>query len=284
MFRGREEEMQENFATLISVLDGQGFTSDTGMRGQRGYQRPIVFNWLGATTPLPAKTHRLMSQLGTRLLFYEISAIPPTHEDLLRYAMDDNSPEAEKKCQEAVNCFLTTFFKAHPPASVEAESVTISRGLMDQLVHWAALIVYGRAEVVFEKEFGDWTPVAVKAPEGPYKVINYVKELARGHALVSGRRSVDESDIALVAEVAISSLPIQIRPIIRRLRETGEVDSNEAQRLCCASRPTARKYLEEVGLLGLAEVERGSPEDNEPHRVSLPAGHPFSWLHPNLES
>ena len=38
IFRGREEEMQENFATLISVLDGQGFTSDSGTRGKRGYE------------------------------------------------------------------------------------------------------------------------------------------------------------------------------------------------------------------------------------------------------
>ncbi len=36
IFRGREEELKESFSMLISVLDGKGFTSDTGMRGQRG--------------------------------------------------------------------------------------------------------------------------------------------------------------------------------------------------------------------------------------------------------
>jgi hypothetical protein len=30
IFRGREEEMRENFSILISVLDGKGFTSDSG--------------------------------------------------------------------------------------------------------------------------------------------------------------------------------------------------------------------------------------------------------------
>ena len=74
IFRGRMEELQENFSILISVLDGQGFTSDTGMQGRRGYQKQMIFNWVGATTPLPLATHQLMSQLGTRLLFYEVPA------------------------------------------------------------------------------------------------------------------------------------------------------------------------------------------------------------------
>jgi hypothetical protein len=55
ILRGRETEMQENFSILISVLDGKGFTSHSGSQGTRGYKEAIVFNWLGATTPLPAK-------------------------------------------------------------------------------------------------------------------------------------------------------------------------------------------------------------------------------------
>jgi len=69
LFRGREEDLKDNFSILISVLDGKGFTSDSGTHGRRGYSEPVLFNWIGATTPLPPSTHRLMSQLGTRLCF-----------------------------------------------------------------------------------------------------------------------------------------------------------------------------------------------------------------------
>ncbi len=62
IFRGREEELKENFSTLISVLDGKGFTSDTGMRGQRGYKDIIIFNWLWQHF-LPPATHRLIPNL-----------------------------------------------------------------------------------------------------------------------------------------------------------------------------------------------------------------------------
>src|SRR5215471_3678349 len=37
IFRGREDDLVERFSILISVLDGQGFTSDSGTHGRRGY-------------------------------------------------------------------------------------------------------------------------------------------------------------------------------------------------------------------------------------------------------
>ena len=95
IFRGREQDLQDNFSILISVLDGKGFTSDSGMRGQRGYEGPILFNWVGATTPLPPSTHRLMSQLGTRLLFYDIPTLAPTELELFEYGKKDSANDAE---------------------------------------------------------------------------------------------------------------------------------------------------------------------------------------------
>jgi hypothetical protein len=57
IFGAREDELRDNIATLISVLDGEGFISDSGMRGRRGYEEAIIFNWIGATTPLNARVH-----------------------------------------------------------------------------------------------------------------------------------------------------------------------------------------------------------------------------------
>ena len=182
IFRGREEELQSNFSVLISVLDGKGFTSDSGMRGQRGYDTPILFNWLGATTPLPPTTHRMMAQLGTRLLFYEVPAIEPTEEQLMDYAEKDDAGEAEVECQKAVNSFLADFFSRHPVGSYPADDMPIPEELLRQIVRWAKLLAHGRAEIKFEKVGPDWRPVAVGTPEGPFKIVNYLKEIARGHA------------------------------------------------------------------------------------------------------
>jgi hypothetical protein len=276
LFRGREEELQDNFSILISVLDGKGFTSDSGMRGRRGYDRPILFNWIGATTPLPPSTHRLMSQLGTRLLFYEVPCQQPTEEELLIYAAEDGADEAEIECQQVVNDFLIWFFTKHPIGSVALDSIVIPRGLLRELIRWAKFLVQGRAEIRYEKEYGTWQPVAVMTPEGPWKVINYFKELTRGHALIHGRNEVNDTDLKLIANVAISSIPGHLRPIIRELRMIAKIDTATAATLCRVTAPTARRYLKEIELLGIGLLAKGHPETNHPDTIAL--SDQFRWL------
>jgi hypothetical protein len=281
IFRGREEEMQENFATLIAVLDGQGFTSDSGTRGKRGYEEAILFNWLGATTPVPPKTHRMMSQLGTRLLFYEVPAVELSEEELIQYCAHDEANEAEKECHQAVNEFLLKFFKHRPIGKLPPSEIRIPEAHVTAIVRWAKLVTHGRAEIKCEQIERVWEPVAAGRPEGPFKVINYFKELCRGHALIHGRMEVDKSDIALIGEVAISSIPGHLRPIIRLLRTSETIDTAQVATLCKVSAPTARRSLEELSLLGITTLKRGSTLSNAPHKVTLSPG--FQWLR-NLES
>lgn len=276
IFRGRDVEIKENFSILISVLDGKGFTSDSGTMGQRGYQEKIIFNWIGATTPLPVNTHRIMSQLGTRLLFYEVTSTTPTEEQLFAYAESDNPGKAEVECNIAVNKFLLDFFKRYPAGSIESSSIIIPSTLSKEIVRWATFITIGRAEIKYEKDGGEWIPIAANKPEGPYKVIDYLKELARGHALIHDRMEVNSSDLELIAHVAISSIPIHFRSIIRELRMHESIDSALCEEVCSVSRPTARKYLKEISLLGIAKLEKGLPITNEADEISL--SDEFLWL------
>jgi DeoR-like helix-turn-helix domain len=281
IFRGREEEMQENFATLISVLDGQGFTSDSGTRGKRGYEEAILFNWLGATTPVPAKTHRMMSQLGTRLLFYEVPAVEPTEEQLIEYCERDEAGEAEKACQKQVNEFLLSFFTQHPLGQLPTSAIAIPKSHAKAIVRWATLVTHATAEIKRELSGGEWEPVSAGTPEGPFKVINYFKDLARGHALIHGRMEVDETDMALIGEVAISSIPGHLRPIIRALRDSDTVNTKETTKLCKVSETTARRCFDELSLLGIAALTKGSPLTNLTSKITLTQQ--FQWLR-NLKS
>ncbi len=277
IFRGRDTEIKENFSILISVLDGKGFTSDSGTMGQRGYQKSIIFNWMGATTPLPITTHRIMSQLGTRLLFYEVESVEPTEQDLFAYATRDNAGQAEIDCNVVVNNFLNDFFERNPVGSIDINTILIPDELSQQIVRWARFLVKGRAEIKFENGVLDgWTPIAAKKPEGAYKVIDYFKELARGHALIHNRTEVNSSDLGLVSHIAISSTPINYRPIIRELRKSEYVDSSRCEKICLVSRPTARKYLKELSILGIVNLTEGSKEKNEADKVTL--SDEFLWL------
>jgi hypothetical protein len=42
MFRGKQDELTERFSIITRILDGQGFTRDSGTHGQRGYTGDVL--------------------------------------------------------------------------------------------------------------------------------------------------------------------------------------------------------------------------------------------------
>jgi hypothetical protein len=276
IFRGDEKEVRENFAVLIPVLDGKGFTSNTGAQGRRGYEQDILFNWIGATTPLPRETNKIMYQLGTRLLFYEVPSEVPSEEELVKYAARDDASLGEVDCQKAVNAFLVGFFKLHPVGSMNPSEIKMPTALLRRVTQWAVLLSKVRAGLKYEKEGREWKAIAANQPEGPFKLINYFKELARGHALIDGRRQVTVADVELVAHVALSSVPGHLRVILRALRKSNSVTSTECEKLCGVSRPTARRYLEELNIAQIVNLKRGNEAQNTPHCAMLLPN--FQWL------
>jgi hypothetical protein len=88
--------------------------------------------------------------------------------------------------------------------------------------------------------------------------------------------TVTDADLALVREVAFSSLPGHIRPIVRELCRAGAIDTSSAAKVCNSSIPTARKRLKEVAILGFGSIVPGAPRTNEPDRISLAES--YSWL------
>ncbi len=280
LFRGRVEDLQDNFSILIAVLDGKGLLSDTGMRGQRGYDRSIIFNWIGCTTPLPASTHRLMSQLGTRLLFYELPTLEISDEQLLAYAEHGNPGGAEQECQQAMNGLLAQFYREHPVASVDPKSIEVSQLLLKDLIRWATFLTKARAELKWDEQTKNSPPVAANPPEAPFKVVTYFKDLACGSALINGRFRVNQSDLDLIGEVAISSIPGHLRPIIRELRRRDVLATERVTNLCRVTAPTARNYLRELELLGIAELKKGNPGSNTSDQVVLSLKYEWLKFHP----
>ena len=74
IFRGKPDELAENFSVITRVLDGQGLTTDSGTHGQRGYTGDYPFAWIGCTTPFNGTVWEVMAQLGSRLFFLVMDA------------------------------------------------------------------------------------------------------------------------------------------------------------------------------------------------------------------
>lgn len=261
MFRGRDDELRENFATLAAVLDGKGLVTSSGVHGTRGYDQRCVFNWLGATTPVPAKTDAIMAQLGNRLLRYEICGAESTEEELLEFAQSYDPIDNEEVCRKAVNQFLVEHFARHPLRSVDRRDVSIPKPLLKQLVRLCELIAHARVEVKHSNESG-WQPDEIELtpgiPEGPQRIILYVRTVAQGLALVSGRRQVNAEDLAIVRHIAFSSIPTARRDALRAtLMAGGTLDAATAETILKVSRPTARLRMRELAATGIVQLQKG---------------------------
>lgn len=141
IFRGRDEELRANFAILTAVLDGRGLLSASGAQGTRGYGGRYVFNWLGATTPVPERTDAIMAQLGNRLLRYEITGQEQSEEELVEFAKSYSPRTTEDACRGLVNDAVLAHFSQYPVDSVDPKEIGMSQAaVMEQpqrLLRWS---------------------------------------------------------------------------------------------------------------------------------------------------
>lgn len=276
IFRGREDALRENFATLTSVLDGKGYMSATGTHGTRGYKGRYVFNWLGATTPIPPSTDRIMAQLGNRMFRYEIAGGHNSEEDLIDFAKSYSPTDVEDEYRKAANSFIEGHFKRFPVNTVQPSDIQLGDERLKQLVRCAQLMCIGRVEVTMLKPvWGNDTEYVAGIAEGPHRVIIGLKLLAQALALISGRQEINDEDIEIVRLVVFSSIPENRRLMLRALLlKKGQLTSKDAEQELRVSRPTARNWMKELGATGLAQYREG--DNNTPDTLELSKD--FAWL------
>lgn len=257
LFRGNKDDLQENFSILISVLDGRGYVSSSGVRGTRGYDRELTFSWLGATTPFTNEVHRLMAQLGTRLVFYNTEVENKSTEDLLEFAKKGSHSDAEQESRHVCNEFLKRFFVRNELKSIEESVFNFPEEFLRDLVRYAQLMCFLRAGFSMKKG-RDETRYSKPDREVPYRAITILKSIAYGSALIHGRPSINEFDLEQIQHIAYSSMPEQRRLIFQALvRNDGSLTVRETMEKVGMSRPTALHYMEELAHLGVCNFERG---------------------------
>src|SRR5262249_1954088 len=149
----------------------------------------------GATTPIPSHTHKVMAQLGNRILFYEIAGEKWPDEELVKFAKTYGANRTLKKRQKTVNDFIEAHFEKYPINSVERQQIEISDDLRLKVVQYAKLIAHGRVEV----KFNEWgNDLEAGTPEGPQRVILLLQTLLQGLALADNRQSVNAEDVEII--------------------------------------------------------------------------------------
>lgn len=250
LFGGKREDLLKTFSVLTSILDGQGYISDSGSHGRRGYSKPINFQWLGATTPLSREVLKVMAQLGPRMLFFDADRPHRSVDDLAALVASGTGQEGKEACARAVRELLLAVYRRYPRASVTSTKIAFSEDRVRVLALWADVLTKlrgtGRAEDAGKQEHAE-------------RVLGILRNVAIGSALVHGRRSVDDYDLALVAHLSLSSgVAMRGRLLHALLLLGGKAKTATIATRARISLPTALRYMEELAHVGLADFIEGA--------------------------
>jgi hypothetical protein len=280
LFGLRNEDLLENFSILTRVFDGRGLSTDSGVHGQRGHTGDYLFAWIGCTTPIEHRVWKTMGKLGSRLLFLEMPNDEHTARQLVSdVAGGDSYKDRVERCAEAVADFLDAlWYETGGIRGVAWDRADDPHGLMLRIADYAKALAKLRGTIsVWREGSGDDESYNFSTPviEQPHRAMALLYALARGHALVHGRRRPCEDDLKLVARAALESTPNDRRAVIRILLAKGGMatTSNVEEALRCSA-PTARAILETLDKLGVGSFENPGP----PIPGTLLLAEPLRWI------
>lgn len=297
LFGQKPDELLKSMAVLTRVFDGEGYTSDSGTHGTRGYTGDYIFALIGATTPLSKLAWNTMGQLGSRLLFYTPEQIFDASQRLEKSFADVFPTGGKSFKQKVADCrelaqdlfvqLQTQIGNGKFPRSVSWQSLNDPHDLKWQISIISEFVARARSKVaVWESKSpnaDNGKDFAQPILEGPQRLTTILYSLARGHALIHGRTQITEEDMLVVIEVALSSMPGDRRQVIDLMLHkpegtkegpAGQVFSSDIQSSLKISRPTAIKIIDELALLGIGSKSKSV--GNQPCCLTLDKA--FDWL------
>lgn len=265
LFGLRNEDLLENFSILTRVFDGSGLSTDSGVHGRRGHTGDYLFAWIGCTTPIEHRVWKTMGKLGSRLLFLEMPNDEQSAKQLVRDVAGGVSYRNRvERCAEAVADFLDVLWQdSGGVRQVAWNRAEDPQQLMERLAGYAKALARLRGTIsVWREGSGDDESYNFSTPiiEQPHRAMSLLYALARGHALVYGRRQLSEDDLPIVARAALESTPNDRRAVIRiLLRNGGTASTADVEKALRCSSPTARAILETLEHLGIGAFENPGP-------------------------
>lgn len=254
LFGQRDDDLLESVAILIRVLDGEGFLTDTGVHGGRGYKGDYSFVMLAGSTPIQPRVWKLMGNLGARLYFLNMNSKDKSEDELANQLADEAYKAKEVKCRQITRDFLYTLWKSHEQGVTWDKSADdiedrkiISRSAM-LLARLRGTINIWKEKSDDGQELSHTTPIVEK----PDRINQHLYNLARGHALVCGRSQINKDDLRFVIEIAFDSAPSSRSTIFKKLIDSnGQLATGQVEVVLRCSNPTALKEMEKLKILGV---------------------------------
>ncbi len=272
LFSKREEDLKEMLGILTRVLDGEGLNTDSGVHGQREYNGEYLFMMLAASTPVPPKVWKIMGNLGSRLLFLSINSSEKSEEQLARQVMDTSYKEKEKICRTATKNFLYGLWNKYSNG-IDWDRKADDAELLKISVRCAKLLAQLRGTInVWHDEFLGTDKYDSPIVERPDRINQSFYNLARGHALVSGRTQIESRDLMPIFALMLDSAPFMRANLFKALlAHGGTMLTSDIEKDLNCSKPTALLRMKELAILGVCTLK----EDGE---TEISLSDKFAWF------
>ena len=203
MFGKKEQEVRESLSILTRVMDGDGLSNDGGVQGHREFNEECVFVLLGAVVKIVPAIWKIVSEMGTRLLFIRMDRlnIHESQTDILIKQINNskNYRDNEKQLKKMTDDLIKEKIEKHGIRKVEWNKE------YDELV---ARMISLISELISKLRVTEDSDIGLEQNETPYRVLNQLINLMKGRAILYDRDYIVEDDLSLALVVALSSVDL----------------------------------------------------------------------------
>ncbi len=287
LFNGKDEDLLLILGIVTRIADGQGFESDSGAYGHRGYNGDIMFAWIGAAVDIPRKVYKHLSTLGPKLYFMRMVTKKKTENDYLEELKYGNFNESKKQVEDALVDYLKWF--DYCPAGefelnilkIKCESSEDDDDSLKAIIKLGELLARLRGFAqTWETHGTQGSDYAYATPiiENPSRAVTNLRNLAKGHALSKGRLSITLDDIPLIIRTALSTAPVdRVKIFDLLLKKNGKLTTFEIETDLKISGPTASRTMTELKVLGLVDMKKEN-ENQYNSTQSIILKEEFKWF------
>lgn len=279
IFAERQENLLKNLGVMTRVFDGEGYESDSGVHGKRGYRGDYTFMFLAGSTPIAPRVWKFMGSLGSRLFFLNMKTSDKSEEELAELLIQDDFKRKEQVCRKATRDLILTLWSNHKGGVTwnKKEDPPEMRRIISRCAKLLAHL-RGTVNVWSDEEEGKQHHTNVVI-EKPTRINQLLYNLARAHALACGRLRLDNEDLWPCIELALNSAPYNRIKLMEAIIEfAGTVNTGVIEEAIKCSNPTALKEIETLRVLGLVEVQSISEGTiGRPEKI-VTVTDPFAWF------
>ena len=293
IFTIEEKDLGLILGAITRIADGHGYGCDSGAHGHREYG-DTMFVWTGAAVDIPYKVYKLLAGLGFKLYFFRLPYKEKTEDELLKQ-MKERFHKKKANIEAALYEYLIWFEIG--PDLIHDEQSGLRRmrwnddGDSEQAQRWIIKLAtvlkhlrcIAKTWAIEEDSQGSNYGYSVTQPESPERAIEILRNLARGHALLTGRNYITLEDIPIVVKTVLSTANIDKVGLLRLLiANNGRLTTREIEKSLNVSRPTALRNMVELKAIGLVDHEEErvpATATNPPYnKKTITLKKEFSWL------